>query len=299
MKIPKQIRVSEQLAGLIYAYDPNRVLTSSENSQNGVPYTCPICGCRMHPTTTKSGKRIFVRMPGEVHTSSVCCTLEKKPKKYTFESVSPERLICSLCRAVPRREANGGSNGGGGGSSSDAGEKVSEITTLPYSSLKQIAESGIESLKPEDKQGDFKVSDFIITYKYGETFFTDPMFELGSRIVYARFLWADDRTKSITFSQYKPKSYSVKFRLVFLRNKDYKKYRNKFIGPVIDANGRTCTIKLHDQQDVLIAYDQWTLISKVRCKTFCSTDKFCDTCRGTYQAIFTNPKQIYLVPAVN
>lgn len=290
----------EGKAGLIYAYDSKGKLTHAQDSVNGLKYICPICGCGMHPTTTKSGKRIFARNPGEVHTNPVCINIESNRVKHSFEKLTPESLITSLCYATPRKKgpSGGGTIAPGPGGGGSVGGDNGEIKSVPFSSLKQIAEAGLDYLKADDMQGDYKVSDFIMTYKFAGEFFKDPQFSLGARIVYARYAWTNGPTQSILFSMYKKDAFSVKFRLLFQKKGDYKKYRDKFGKFEENESGKTVFVNHNSEQYVLIASDNWAYIPKDQCSNYCKKkDAICDKCCGMYQAVFTNTKQIYLIPA--
>lgn len=288
-------------AGLAYAYDSENVYTSASNAINGKEYTCPICGCPMHVTTTKKGRRIFARNPNQVHTNPACITIEHKKIERSFEDLDPEIFITSLCYVAARKKNTDKISVDDSINSTEPkspAQPDEEPKITKFSSLKQIAESGIEHLKADDMQGNHKISDFIMTYKYAKDFFTNPQFKLKARIVYARFLFAESRDSSLIFSLYDRKNdFSVKFRLVFLKNTEFKKYRDKFGAFKPDASGRTKFIKHYDTQNVLIACDKWLYIEKNRCNNFCPPkDSICSSCSGMYQATFTNSKQLYLLP---
>lgn len=291
----------EGRAGLIYAYDSDGKLTHANDSINGHKYTCPICGCGMHPTTTKGGKRIFARNSGEVHTNPICISIESNQVKHSFEKLTPESLMTSLCYTTPRKKGTSGGGpvnpepGGGGSVGGDDGE----IKSVPFSSLKQIAEAGLDYLKADDMQGEYKISDFIMTYKFAGEFFKDPQFSLGARIIYARYAWVSASTQSIVFSMYsKRDDFSVRIRLIFQKKNEYKKYRDKFGKYKENESGKTVFVNHNADQYVLIASDNWAFIPKNHCPKYClSKDGYCDKCCGMYQAVFTSTKQIYLIPA--
>lgn len=293
----------EGRAGLFYAYDETHQYTSADEAVSGAKYTCPICGCRMHLTATRSGRRIFARNPKETHRNSLCITIERKGVERTFRDLDPEEFITSLCRTVSRRQKGSEGPDGSGKRGPTVGpiptEDDKESKLAVFSSLKQIAESGIDFLDPDDTQGSYKVSDFVMTYKYGMTYFTDPDFELGARIVYARFMACDDRDMAILFFMFDTTTKrSVKFRLLFTSKREYQAVRKKFGEYVISENGTTKFQKRFTEQNVLIACDEWRFIGKEDCRMFCfPKEEFCLPCCGMYQAIFTNPKQLYLLSA--
>ncbi len=292
----------EGRAGLLYAYDSSHRYTSAEEAKTGEKYTCPICNCSMHVTTTKSGKKIFARDPKRPHTDPICITIEQKGKIHTFTKLDPQKFITSLCQIAPRKAGPGVPPPPGGpnpgpdvphplvGNEDDLEEKS-------FSSLKQIAEAGIDHLDPDDRQGQYKVSDFIMTYKYASRFFSNPTFELSERIIYARFAWEDYETNSLIFTLFTREKASVKFRLVFLNKKDFLEWRNKFGKWGEDEKGKAKFIKHHEKQEVLIASDNWVKLED-DCHRCCNGNKeYCKSCYGMYQATFINKKQLYLIPA--
>ncbi|MGN0421597.1 MAG: hypothetical protein ACI4EY_02560 [Lachnospiraceae bacterium] len=292
----------EGRAGLFHAYDATRNYIAATNAVSGKPYTCPICGCAMHVTTTRTGIRIFARNPKQPHTDPACITIERKGVEHSFCNLDPEIFIMGLCHPTPRKKSpriDPNDKDGNEIKKVPHNESPDESSKLKsFNSLKQIAESGIDHLNPDDMQGNHKVSEFIMTYKYAGNFFTDPNFILGARIVYARYAWFDSKTKAIIFSMYGKNDFSVKFRVVFPSQKDFRNYRDKFGMYKENSTGKTVFEKHYKEQDVLIACDEWIYIDKKRCTSFCSgTKTFCKSCCGMYQAIFTNPKQIYLLPA--
>lgn len=284
-------------AGLLYAYNTQGVLVSADDAVPGVKHTCPVCGCDVHRTSTRTGTRIFARYPGHIHTNSKCQTLERNAIKRSFKNLDPEQFIMSLCHTTPRGggKTKGPENPGPGPNGVDDDE---EFKVISFSSLKQIAESATEYLKAHDKQGDYSVCDYILTYKYAAGFFSDPSFNLGSRIVYARYLWNDSKTQSIFFIMFFKGGFAVRFQLIFMDKKEFKKYRNKLCEFKESNTGKTICIKRHKNQDVLIASDNWAHITKNQCFKLCSSYDNCEKCYGMYQAVFTSPKQIYLIPVI-
>lgn len=285
-------------AGLLYAYDSENNYVPATEAKPHIPYSCPYCGIRMHPTTTRSGRRIYAKNPGQVHCNPACLTIEAKGVEHTFDGVNPNKLFVSLCYATPRKKDDKGKKDAETPpSSSSTDTKLSDTcgTPVPFSSLKQIAESGIEILNSDDKQGDYKVSDYLMTYKYAKKFFTNPNFTLGGRIVYARFSFSDYKLSSLVFSLYSGTDFCVKFRVIFTSRRDFVTYRGKFEEYIEDENGRTKFRKRYKKQDVLLVSDDWRRIDKIRCNDCCFF-KNCNSCWGMYQVSFTNSKQLYLIP---
>lgn len=290
-------------AGLLFAYDENMHYTAANQAINGRLYTCPICGCPMHVTTTRNGKRIFARNPHHSHTNSICITIERNGGQRSFNNLDPDTFIQSLCKQNScKKELNPKHP-----TFEEVAYKETEIKKVPtldtesnlasFSSLKQIAESGIEYLNPNDIQGTHKVYDFIITYKYASNFFTNPNFHLGARIVYVRFSWPDSKNKSLIFSMFIRNNFSVKFCLRFSYWKDFNNYRDKFGRYIVNEAGKSIFQKNYKEQNVLIACDKWQRIDKSNCNTICSSNaSYCKSCYAMYQATYTNSKQIYLLP---
>ena len=289
----------EGMTGLLYSRVENGNYIHANAATKGQKCFCPFCGCAMHPTKSKSGLRFFARNSGAVHTDPICIDLESKKVHHSFEGLKPYELITSLCHVAPRGgNPVGGGPGTPGPGGNGYGDPDAEIKTRPFASLKQIYEAGIYYLDPDDMQGDHKVSDFIITFKYGKQFFTSPGFHLGARIVMARYDGFDSATRSITFSQFSKGDYLVKFRLVFTNNSEFRKIRDKFAHFTEDEiTGKTVLVKRHTVQDVLIASDSWELISRDNCPRLCSSSTRCQNCCGMYQAVITNTKQLYLIPS--
>lgn len=294
----------EDRAGLNYAKDPDDVLKSAYEAVSGIRYTCPSCGCLMHPASTKKGKRFFARNPGQYHTKPACITIESKGVEYTFNGLDPKKFIVGLCHASPRKKkgpAPGPNPPTPGPNPPTPGNNQPEDDfggkQQPFTSLAQIASSLIENLNANDYQGEHKVSDFILTYKYGLDLLCSPGFILGVRIVYGRYLFSINRNRTLVFSMFRD-GISVKFCVTFTKHKDYISFRDKFGRYAEDDKGKTRFKKHYDTQDVLIACDDWRPISRPACAEVCSSDKdYCKSCYGMYQAIFTNSKQIYLIPA--
>lgn len=286
----------EGRAGLFFAYDANHNLTAADDAITGVPYTCPYCKCAMHVTTTKSGKHIFARYPRAVHADPSCITIEVKGVERSFVNLDPHKFIASLCHPTPRKQRTDKSTSGVERNTANSDQDTEQESRLAsFRSLKDIAESGIEHLNPYDMQGGHKICEFIMTYKYAMTFFLDPYFVLGSRVVTARYMRYDSDTQSLIFCMFQ-NGYCVRFRLIFLNYGDYQKYKGMFFTKVL-INGKTIPQRNYEAQDVLIASDNWEKIEEPDCQSFCpSGSESCPTCLGMYQAVFTHAKQFFLLP---
>lgn len=284
-------------AGLLYAVDNSGKFISAVNAVNGEKYNCPVCGCMMHILTTKTGKRIFARNPGAQHTNGRCISYESKSNKHSFDNLEPEKFIEGLCRVVPKKkEPDSNDAKKAVGTILDTNGAEDDIKISPFSSLRQIAEE-IDFLDGSVPQGDHIITDFVLTYKSASKFFSEKNRDLGARIVYCRFNAPENKSNTLLFDLFSiNKGIYVRFCLIFSDKKRFVEYRDKFgrFGEL--ENGSTGFIRKHNIQDVLIACDNWELIDRQYCKNNCRKDK-CGDCYGMYQAIFTNPKQIYLIPA--
>jgi hypothetical protein len=291
----------EGRAGLSYAYDAQGNYISAADAVNGQEYKCPICGCAMHPTTTKKGRRIFARKPHTIHTNPECITIENSGVEHSFEGLDPLKFISSLCHASSKKkEATQDKSDSNNTSSESTSITVAdtEPKLLKFTSLPQIAKSGVDHLKADDMQGDHKVSEFIMTYKFAKDFFTDPGFDLGARIVYAAFDGHIDKKNTLVFVMFNPHfNFSVRFHLVFPKKKDYKEYRDKFGHYEENEKGKTIFKRLYRRQTVLIASDDWVHLPTDSCNENCRHNDRCESCCGIYQAVFTNSKQLYLLPS--
>ena len=289
---------AEGMVGLFYARIPHGAYISADSAVKGQPYVCPFCNCAMHVTKSSTGMKYFARNPGAVHTDPTCINEERKKVHHSFDRLNPEEFISELCHVSPK----GGTKGGGGNTpgpgGNGSGDSEPEIRKSSFSNLKQIYDAGIYHLDPDDRQGEHKVSDFIITFKFGNQFFPKPDFRLGCRIVMARYDRFDSKARAILFSQFIKGGYNVKFRLVFPNINDFKKIRDKFaVFTEDEQTGKTILVKKHMVQDVLLACDNWVFISRDRCQDICSHSHNCEGCCGMYQAIFTAKGQLYLIPS--
>lgn len=285
-------------AGLFYALNSNDEYISAADAISGKPYKCPVCSCPMHVTTTRGGKKIFARNPKTQHTNPQCITIENKKVEKTFEFLDPFQFISSLCHAAPQKKpGKPRSNGSPSGDSQSEpeNEDESEIMKLSsFSSLRQVAESTIPFLNSDARQGNHLVSDFVVTYKTASDFFANNT-DVMARIFYARYSWINFQNQAIIFSLF-TKTISVKFVLIFTKRSEFVKYYKKFVHFLEGEKGKTICEKIHDEQDVLIASDDWVHLSREQCSAQCSAKKeYCKKCKGMYQAVFTSSKQIYLL----
>lgn len=195
---------AEGKVGLFFARDLYGKYILADSAVKGQPYRCPFCDCAMHVTKSSTGTKYFARNPGVAHSLLACIIEESKKVHHSFEGQDPETLIGGFCHVNPRdgtkrRVRNTPDTGGNSG-----GDSEYEMRKSPFSSPKQIYEAGIYHLNPYDKQGAHYVSDFIITFKFGNQFFPKPGFRLGCRIVMARYDGFDSKERSIILSQVIP-----------------------------------------------------------------------------------------------
>ena len=291
----------ENRAGLKYARDLNQKLISAEKASPHQEYICPYCGCKMH-RTSRNGKYYFARNKKQVH-SDISCKIADEKGERTFDNTDPTHFIQKLCHTTHRNK-----NSSAGQSTSERNaqnnnnsqaKEPSPNKDLYFTSLKQIANSGIYKLNADDKQGDYKISDFILTYKYGMDLLKDPDFTLGPRIIYARYEAYDYKKQSLLFRIFNKENEVVTFELIFYSNKTFKKYLYSFMEEIVE-NSKTKFQKKHQIQDVLIASDSWEKIEKGYCENTCyiKSETNCRRCLFMYQAVFTNSKQLYIIPAL-
>lgn len=290
-------------AGLLYALDFNENYISAENALKGETYYCPVCRCEMARTTTPSGKRIFKRKAGQEHMNAVCYTIETSKIKRSFSKLDPASFITNLCHSVPRKGASRKDSSAQEGNDIRHRENTNnneEIQQASFSSLKQIHEAGIPFLPASAKQGPHFISDFILTYKNVRSVVSVPGFSLNARIVYGRLLWIDWKSQALVLCMFTGSEFSIRFRLIIPSKKDFSALREKLGDYYEDETGRTKFKLYSDKQDVMIASDDWTFISKNQCSQICSKrDNICVSCSGLYQAIYTNSKQLYIIPSEN
>ncbi len=273
-------------AGLLYALDGNGNYISAEDAVGGEKYFCPGCECKMHAVTSKCGKRYFARNAGEQHTNGKCVSYERG-RKHTFETLDPERFICSLCRVASKKDNQDGTGPRGVGDGDPSDQDGDEIKLSPFTSLKQIANE-------MDYLDVSRVSEFLLSFRNAENVVTGKGFNLGARIVHCRYAAYKGESNALLFDLFCT-TLKVRLSLVFTSKKQFLTYRDKFGNFREKENGLTRFVKHHDEQDVLLACDNWEFVSFPQCKGNCGKNE-CGKCVGMYQAIFTNSKQLYLIP---
>ena len=284
-------------AGLLYAINANGEVVPARNGVSGEKYSCPVCNCSVHLRVTQSGKHIFVRYPGSQHTDGRCISYEAMPKKHTFDNVDPEKFILSLCRRVPEKNKAVHESKESTENHAHVSSDEDDIKTLNFTSLKQIYNE-IDFLDGSITQGNYKISDYVVTHKSFLQVFHDKGIDLRARIIHCRYSGFDAKHNALLFDVFdKKQRVFVRFSLLFTKKEDFIKYRDKF-GEFRRAENNTVKFyKLHEAQDVLLACDEWAFIGNQNCKNNCQKDSSCEKCRGMYQAVFTNSKQIFLIPA--
>lgn len=283
----------EGRAGLLFALDTQENYVAAEDAVTGEKYLCPVCKCKMHVVTSPKGKRYFARNAGEQHTNGKCISYERSQQKHTFEGLDLEKFILGLCRVTPKKDVGDGAGSGGSGEGDSEESDDDEIKVTPFTSLKQIANE-------MDYLDANKVSDFLLTFRNAERALRVKSINLGARIVLCRYAAYKGESNALLFDLFCKRNGSttlaLRLCLVFPNKKDFLKYREKFgqLRPV--ENGTTQFVKRHKEQDVLIACDSWEYIPTPNCKGNCGKRE-CGKCYGMYQAVFSNAKQIYLIPA--
>lgn len=282
-------------AGLLYALNANGEVVPARNGVSGEKYSCPVCNCPVHLRVTQSGKHIFARYPGCQHTDGRCITYEAMPQKHTFDNMDPEQFIISLCRRIPEKERAVHESQNTNDNSTRAGNEEEDIKILNFTSLKQIYNE-IMFLDGGVTQRNNKISDYVVTHKSFLQVFRERGIDLGARIIHCRYSGFESKHNALLFDVFDMKQgVFVRFSLLFTKKDDFIKYRDKFVEFRRAENGTAKFYNLHEAQDVLLACDEWAYIGNQNCKNNCQ--KSCEKCRGMYQAVFTNSKQLFLIPA--
>lgn len=283
----------EGRAGLLFALDAQENYVAAEDAISGEKYFCPVCKCKMHAATSPKGKRYFARNAGEQHTSGKCISYERNQQKHTFDGLDLEKFIVGLCRVASTKEGGDGTGSGGSGGNNSGESDGDEIKVAPFTSLKQIANE-------MDYLDANRVSEFLLTYRNAKKVFKGKSYDLGARIVHCRYAAYKGESNALLFDifckNYDSTTFSVRFSLVFVNKKVFQEYLKKFGEFRPMENGTSRFVKKHEVQDVLLACDNWEFIHAPNCKRNCGK-KECGKCYGMYQAVFSNTKQIYLIPA--
>lgn len=286
--------------GLLYANNSKGVLVAARDGVRGEHYTCPLCGCTMYFITSRNGKPYFARNPGSVHSDARCATQESNPYQGSFAGCTPFDLMTRLTHNSNRRGPVPGPDGGSGPEPDNDPDPEpdpnldNDIQEVPFSSLKQIYNYGIYSFHPDAVQGKYKVSDFILTFKYARKLFKDPLFELGPRIVHVRFHSIIAENNTIVFRMYEG-DFSVLFLLVFpqKRLEDYKMIMAYFRTPLL-VKGKTIPDKDRIDSDVLIASENWGCLSRKQISTLKEKYSWIPKSNFAFTTNYTSPNQIYI-----
>lgn len=294
----------EGFDGLNYAYDSNNVFTFAKNAKPGDQYTCPCCKIPMHLRITKSGKPIFARNPNTVHTHPLCLSMDQNKTKRELGDKSPEELFGGICHVAPHKKdvVNKEKNVTETNTCAlptDVDSNNEFIKVAQASALKHLHEMGIEFLNPDDKYGDYKVSDYVLTYKFAQQCLNDPNYNYKAKSIYVRFLYANSKNSTLVFILFCGKDFSVRYHLIFKSKIDYQKVLGKFGSFIEDSQGRYKFEKHYKEQNALICSDDWKHLSKENCNTCChpSNSQYCNSCYGVFQADVTNIGQIFLIPS--
>ena len=282
----------EGRAGLLFALDAQDNYVSAEDAVSGEKYFCPGCKCRMHVVTSRLGKRFYARIAGEQHTNGKCFSYERS-KKHSFEKLVPLTFITELCRVTPKKDGGNATGSKGSGAGDFGAPDDDEFKVAPFTSLKQIANE-------MDYLDANKVSEFLLTFRNAKNVFMGKGYALGARIVHCRYAAYKSDSNALLFDlfckNHDSTMFSVRFSLIFVSKKVFQEYLKKFGEFRPMENGTSRFVKKHEAQDVLLACDNWEFIPVPNCKGNCGK-KECGKCYGMYQAVFSNPKQIYLIPA--
>lgn len=278
--------------GLLYALtEDTREYVYATEAEKGSNYICPICYCKMQIKTYQSGLKLFARNPGAIHINSECIAIEQQKTKKSFNGLTPERFIGSLCRTIPRKKEKL-EDENGGHTVRNLTKESSTIPTYvaPFSSLRDIAKGGLFNLKPTSKQGDYQISDFILTYQYGFDFFEDLNFTLGARIIYAKYSSYDKNNNYLKFNIFK-KEKCVQLNLRVPNDTTFKELSKKLFKEPVIINNKVCS----EKKEVLVAAQDWQAYSDTQLAELNNTSKGKTKYLRAYLGTLTNQKQIYIL----
>lgn len=286
----------ENEGGLHYALNAENECVRCRPGLTG-PFRCFYCGAELHQTH-KIDNYYFACLPGESHDKSKACwKIVKRGKDYTTKR-DPEALIGSLLVPPVERGPRGPikppvNPGGGTNPPIDNGPRLTEIRTLD-----DFINAGVLDCGPRSSlDGIRKLSDYVILPEWGDSFFTNSRFDLGRRILYARFDFYNDIERILIFSMFKAGCYHLRLCLSFADYAQYVNVRDMFTELAVQENNTTRRVRRQDCKDALIAGD-WVKIKKPECKT-CLAAKYnfkaCLDCLGLYTTQFTSARQLKAV----
>lgn len=316
----------------------NLVFAKSDEAVAG-EYFCRYCHCRMKLIPG----RFYIRIPGEVHTDERCLAYENGKKEYGFANKTPNELIRRFCQperggrivAPPHNDDDNPfgitvdeteENGGGDISLENIQDDKSEINIITnpsnpqedieeeakesaYDSLRRIYEEEFEDMKYDSKVGEYRLSDYILTYYYAGKVLRRRNYELGYRIIFARFYAYSEYDNILIFRLFSQlEECCALFKIHVANAERYIELLDIFAPNTMNEGGSTS--RKNNNVDVLLA-GYWE--KKDRCKSKCFLSKdfikygkvvkkgcFNSQCIGEWKAELINRgRQIYLIPPKN
>lgn len=284
--------------GIPYALDDEGKRVAAYDALPHATYRCPYCNCKVFRRQSHKGICSYVRYKDQKHLDRRCERIEKTGKYHSFSaSESPEKLIGSMCQcSVERIRKNDVPVSRTHNLSTT--QPDDELHAMVYTSLKQIYEAGLDSMRPYEQFGKYVLSDYFIHFKWARTFFNKSKpYNLDTRILQVGITSYDRINHNFLFSIYSGENFRVKFVLhaanLSAFNAIYKKLYVKEFNP---TSNKSYFVKRGTQ--ALIAGIDWKYIDHYQCQGhFCkSNTDYCHNCCGLYMAKAVTPKQVFLIP---
>lgn len=280
MKGVTRMSTSEHNVGFPFAHDTNGILVSASEAPKGEFYFCPFCNCEMFPKTSHLGTDFFAKRKGAEHKHKICKSIEKTGKYYSFAaSENPASLIATFCHASVSRLLKIPASLDEEFDKEDKQPKreLPQVSSFaPFKTLAQVHEYGQFQSNPFEKCGDYRISDYYIHYKWANLFFMNPDFELGARIIHARFFSYDSPNLTLRFITFKKNEFQIFFDVRFTKKETFYSILKKVrVLTKDDTTHRTQP----QNMDALIASTDWTYLGN-----------------NVYHTTILNAKQIYPIP---
>lgn len=250
---------------------------------------CPFCGCEMY-LTHKGELYYYAKKPGKYHTNHVCQQIEKSGKYYSVEKTSFADLIRKLCHVSVSR----GSKETSGEKNTTDGDKTTVEVSVEtgFTNLKQIYEYRLDKLKYQTEDEIKEIKNFILYHEWARPLLENHKDDLFNKIVYAKFVHADEEQFMLHFSMY-AEGWNCRFILNFNTLSEFKYYYNKLMKKEQNDNGSISWKKKYEYQTALIAAETWERLNEVQSKRICGADKYYEKCIGVYMTEFNAKGQVY------
>lgn len=286
--------------GIPYALDDEGKRVAAYDALSHTTYLCPYCLCKVFRRENHKGTCSFVRYKGQKHRDQRCQKIEETGKYHSFSaSESPVSLIGPICHcSTPRVQKKVEDLPQKYSSSNSTSISADELHAIVYSSLKQIYEAGLDSMRPYERFGKYTLSDYFLHFKWAKLFFDDKKsYNLGARILQVGITSYNLERKYFLFTIYFGRNRSVRFVLQAKTSSVYKAILDKLYSK------ESCSIsnKLYRPKkttQALIAGIDWEYIDRCQCKGYyCkSSEEYCTNCCGLYAATAVTPKQVFPIP---